>query len=121
MLEMAMRDYIPAVTKYIGDVSSSISSLASVLPKAKLAKEKAHLEKLTNLLSSVYEAHSELYELEEMATKILSTEEAAFFYCNNVGAAMDKLRYYVDELEEITAREYWPVPTYGDMTYGEIL
>ena len=121
MLEMAMRDYIPAVAKYIGDLSESMNNLSAILPKAKLAREKAHIEKLSSLLSSVYEAHAELSELEEMATKILSTEEAAFFYCNTVGVAMDKLRYYIDELEEITAREYWPVPTYGDMTYGEIL
>ena len=121
MLEMAIRDYIPAVSKYIGDLSASLCNVSAVLPKAKLSMEKAHIEKLTNLLSSVYEAHAELAEAEEMATKILSTEEAAFFYCNTVGAAMDKLRYYVDELEQICAREYWPVPTYGDMTYGEIL
>ncbi len=121
MLEMAMRDYIPAVSKYIGDLSLAVNNLSAVLPKARLTREKSHIEKLTNLLSSVYEAHAELAELEEMAVKILSTEEAAFFYCNNVSAAMDKLRYYIDELEEITAREYWPVPTYGDMTYGEIL
>jgi glutamine synthetase len=121
MLEMAMRDYIPAVSRYIGDLSASMNNIAELLPKAKLTREKAHIEKLTNLLSSAYEAHAELSEVEEMATKILSTEEAAFFYCNTVGAAMDKLRYYIDELEQITAREYWPVPTYGDMTYGEIL
>ena len=59
--------------------------------------------------------------LEARAVKIENTEEAAFFYCTEVAAAMDKLRAAVDAMEEITAREYWPVPTYGDMTYREIL
>ena len=121
MLEMAMRDYIPAVSKYIRDLSESVNSVSAIVPKSATANERAHITKLSNLLSSAYDAHRELAECEDIATKIESTEEAAFFYCKNVSAAMDKLRYYIDELEEITAREYWPVPTYGDMTYGEIL
>ena len=121
MLEMAMRDYIPAVSKYIRDLSESVNSVSAIVPKSATANERAHITKLSNLLSSAYDAHRELAECEDIATKIESTEEAAFFYCKNVSAAMDKLRYYIDELEEITSREYWPVPTYGDMTYGEIL
>ncbi|MBQ9069763.1 MAG: glutamine synthetase III [Clostridia bacterium] len=121
MLEMAMRDYIPAVNKYIGDLSSSVNSILTLVPSANVSNERAHIEKLVSNLSSVYEAHRALADCESVATKMESTEEAAFFYCKNVSAAMDKLRYYIDTLEEITAREYWPVPTYGDMTYGEIL
>jgi FkbM family methyltransferase len=61
---------------------------------------------------------AELEALEAKAISIASTEEAALFYCGEVNEAMEILRSYVDTLETITAREYWPVPTYGDMTYG---
>ena len=118
MLEMTMRDYIPAVTRYIGDLSSSIKNLAAVLPDVPSSEERAHIERLCYLLNKVYVAHSELEEIEERAKKIESTEEAAMLYCSEVNEAMEKLRHYVDELEIITARDYWPVPTYGDMTYG---
>ncbi|MBQ8381073.1 MAG: glutamine synthetase III [Clostridia bacterium] len=121
MLEMASRDYIPAVTRYIGDLSLSLKNTASVLPGVALNPEKAHLEKLCALLSEVYSAKDELEALENRAIGIENTEEAAFFYCKEVAAAMDRLREAVDSLEVITAREYWPVPTYGDMTYGGIL
>ena len=30
---------------------------------------------------------------------------------------MDALRRVVDEMETLTAREVWPVPTYGDITF----
>ena len=121
MLEMAMRDYIPAVTRYISSLSSSIKNASVVVPDVSLTAETEHLRQLISLLSDAYTAHRELAELEAVAVKIENTEEAAFFYCREVSGAMDKLRLAVDSLEEITAREYWPVPTYGDMTYGEIL
>lgn len=118
MLEMTMRDYIPAVTRYIGDLSASVKNLISLMPEADVSEERAHIEKLSYLLRRVYSAHSELEALEAKAISIASTEEAALFYCGEVNEAMEILRSYVDTLETITAREYWPVPTYGDMTYG---
>ena len=43
--------------------------------------------------------------------------DAAFYYKNTVEAKMQSLRKTVDEMETLTAREYWPMPTYGDMTF----
>ena len=121
MLEMAMRDYIPAVSAYIGDLSGSLANRLSIFPEAKAENEKKHIERLGMLLSNAYSAHKKLSSLEARAASIESTEEAAFLYSTDVSYAMEELRSYIDGLEEITSRDYWPVPTYGDMTYGEIL
>ena len=121
MLEMSIRDYIPAVSAYIRDLSEGLNAAALQLPDSALAEQKAHLARLAELLSSVYTARAKLDSLQTKAAAISSTEEAAFFYKDDVSAAMDELRSYVDALEVITARDYWPVPTYGDMTYGGIL
>ena len=121
MLEMAMRDYIPAVNKYLGDLSASMNNLIKLMPSVNIDNERAHIERLSKLLSNAYSAQRKLSALEAQAAAIESTEEAAFFYCRDVSWAMEELRSYVDGLEEITSREDWPVPTYGDMTYGEIL
>ena len=121
MLEMVMRDYIPAVNKYVGDLSASMNNLVKLMPSVNIDNERAHIERLSKLLSNAYSAQRKLSALEARAAAIDSTEEAAFFYCRDVSWAMEELRSYIDGLEEITAREYWPVPTYGDMTYGEIL
>ena len=121
MLEMVMRDFIPAVHKYIGDLSASMNELLKLMPSVNVDNERAHIERLSKFLSNAYSAQRKLSALEARAAAIESTEEAAFFYCRDVNWAMEELRSYIDALEEITAREYWPVPTYGDMTYGEIL
>ncbi len=121
MLEMTMRDYIPAVNAYIGDLSQAYKNALAVLPESSLVGQAEHIKQLGELLSSVYEAYAELERVEAKAVSISSTEEAAFYYKDDVYAAMQKLRAHVDALEVITARDYWPVATYGDMTYGGIL
>jgi glutamine synthetase len=118
MLEMTSRDYIPAVGRYIEKLSLSVSSLLAVLPEADVTAQKKHLAELNSLLSKTYETYGALLSLEERAVGIECTEEAAFFYKNEVNPAMGALRAAVDALEVITAREFWPVPTYGDMTFG---
>ena len=39
-------------------------------------------------------------------------------YVGKVIPAMEKLRTYVDEMEALTASEFWPLPSYGDMMFN---
>ncbi len=118
MLEMTMRDYIPAVSSYIGKLSDDITCKLSVLPEASVKRQREHLASLSELLEETYIAYDELLRHENIAVEKVSCEEAAFYYKDFVNPAMDALREKVDSLEVITAREFWPVPTYGDMTFG---
>ena len=44
--------------------------------------------------------------------------KAAAEYCRNVViASMDDIRRSADRLEELTAKKYWPFPTYSDMLF----
>ena len=118
MLEMTMRDIIPAVTSYIGKLSDSISSLKSVLPTASAVCDTSILQKLTDLLDRTYEAYSNLLRVENIAVGKCDVEEAAHYYKSSVVPKMTELRRLVDEMETLTAREAWPMPTYGDLTFG---
>ena len=118
MLEMTIRDYIPAVSKYLGDISESVSKLLGVIPSANVSEEKLHVEKLSNLLAKTYSTYKKLTKEQTEAAALCSVEEAAFMYRDKLNLTMDALRRVVDEMETLTAREYWPVPTYGDITFG---
>ena len=74
------------------------------------------IEKLSELLSKTYDAYGELERVENTAVK-KPDEEAAFYYKNTVIPRMDALRKLVDAMEVLTSREYWPMPTYGDITF----
>ena len=118
MLEMTVRDYIPAVSSYIGKLSSDLLAQVSVLPEIKTPGRREHIERLSTLLTSTYDAYYALAEAEDRAVAIPDTEEAAFFYKDIVIPRMDTLRTCVDTMETLTARDFWPVPTYGDMTFA---
>ena len=117
MLEMAMRDYIPAVSAYIGRLSETLGAKRTALPTANVTVECDLIEKLSDMLARTYSAYNELYRVENLAVKKQSDEDAAFYYKTHVIPKMDALRRAVDEMEVLTAREFWPVPTYGDITF----
>ena len=116
MLEMTIRDFIPSVSKYVGELSKSVAARLSVLPNLDVSAEKDIIEKLSTLLSRTYAAYNELSRVENLAIK-KRDEDAAFYYKTSVIPKMDALRRVVDEMETITARECWPIPTYGDITF----
>ena len=116
MLEMTIRDIIPAVSKYIGVLSDSVNAKLSVSKNINVSCERDIIEKLSDLLSSTYEAYSALERVEKTAlTK--SDEDAAFYFKDSVIPKMETLRRLVDSMEVLCAREYWPMPTYGDITF----
>ncbi len=117
MLEMTVRDIIPAVSKYIGVLAESVNQKRLAVKNANVFCECEIIEKLSELLSRAYEAYTALERVEKLAVAKTSDEEAAFYYQSSVIPKMDALRRVVDEMETLTDREYWPMPTYGDITF----
>ncbi len=116
MLEMTIRDIIPAVSRYIGVLSDSVNAKLNVSKTINVSCERDIIEKLSDLLASTYEAYSALERVEKTAlTK--SDEDAAFYFKDSVIPKMEALRRLVDSMEVLCAREYWPMPTYGDITF----
>ena len=117
MLEMTMRDIIPAVSEYISELSAGVVAKRGALSNIDVSCECEIIEKLSSLLSRTYTAYTALERAENIAVTKDCVEEAAFYYKNNVNPKMDALRAVVDSMEMLTAREYWPMPTYGDITF----
>ncbi len=117
MLEMTVRDIIPAVSKYIGELSEAVNAKLSAIKNANVSCECSIIEKLSDLLSKTYDAYIALERAEKIAVSKKCDEEAAFYYKDTVEAKMLSLRKAVDEMEVLTAREAWPMPTYGDITF----
>ncbi len=118
MIELSMRDIIPAVTSYIGEVANSAALKAEVLPKANLEIEKEIITKLSGLNAAAYRKTEELKAAEKRATALRGDAEAmSEAYKDEVIPLMSELRAIVDEMETMTASEYWPLPSYGDMMF----
>ena len=117
MLEMTIRDIIPAVSAYIGKLSEAVVAKKSVSASINADCEIELIETLSDLLAKTYSAHKELERVENLAVKKTADEEAAFYYMTHVIPKMEHLRKVVDSMEVLCAREYWPMPTYGDITF----
>jgi len=117
MLEMTVRDIIPAVSKYVGTLAENVNMKLAVSKSISVSAETDIIEKLSALLNRTYEAYNALDRVEKVAVTKSSDEEAAFYYKNSVIPKMEALRRYVDEMEILTARDAWPMPTYGDITF----
>ena len=117
MLEMAARDYIPAVERYIADVADTAAKKLAVCPDVSCAVEKDIVRRLSELNGQAYGAVQRLRALESEAAGVENVRDRAECYCSRVLPVMRELRAAVDGMEELTSASYWPVPTYGDMMF----
>ena len=117
MVSMVKKYIFPSVTAYIKDLSNTLNELKSAAPKACSKAEEELIVKLSNLLNTLYDDNNKLEEYSIKATEIADLKVRADHYRDAVIPAMAKVRASADELELITAKKYWPMPTYGDLIY----
>ena len=75
------------------------------------------------MISKLSESQDALYDriqqLIRELTGIPTDAKTAAEYCRQVIIpSMDAIRSHADRLEELTAKKYWPFPTYGDLLFG---
>ena len=117
MLEMTMRDIIPAVTGYVGRLSESINATRVASKAATVGYATELVDKLSALLGKTYDAYYSLERALKLALQKPDDEAAAFAIKTSVIPKMSGLRKVVDEMETLTARDVWPMPTYGDIIF----
>jgi len=117
MIEMANRDIIPAVSAYIADIAGSAAAKQAVVPDASCFLEEDLITELSELNNAAYKAVKVLKNAVASAAAMTDHIVQAECYRDDVIPAMNDLRDKVDRMETMTASEYWPLPTYGDMLF----
>ncbi len=118
MLDMVKGSVIPAVRKYMKILSDAALSMKEFAPDADTSYEDETFEKLSALCGNAYQKTKAL-ESTVCRVKGIEDENArAMAYKDEVATAMLDLRIVIDEMETITAKEYWPYPSYGELLFG---
>lgn len=117
MLEMASKQYIPAIIRYVTSLANSINSITTACPEADTSVQTNLLKKCSSLLASAQGALEALKNADRMANTMEEGKVQAEFFRDTVFTAMINLRAPIDELEMLVDKEYWPVPSYGDMLF----
>ncbi len=117
MIVMASRDYIPAAEKYIALIADVAAKKCAIGIDAASKVEKDIVRRLSECVADAYENVELLGKEEAVAASLTDAKARAEYYVSRVIPLMDALRASVDKMEVLTASEFWPVPTYGDMMF----
>ena len=116
MVDMARKQILPAVVRYCGDLAASLNAKKSADPDLACSYELKLVRALSGLIDGIDEATG---ELEKSIVRIRGNNtEQAFHIRDEVLCRMAELRGLCDEAETVTAANYWPFPTYGDLLFG---
>ena len=119
MLRMTKRNIIPAVEAYCADLADGLNAKKAAAPALKCKYETDLIPKLSDNTDKIY---AKSCELEKLLAKLdaLSGDvikESAYIR-DKILPKMEDLRMVVDESEDITSKEYWPYPSYGDILFS---
>ena len=119
MLEMIKKEIIPAVCAYIKDLTEIVVMKKGLSKKIISDVEMTLLEKISNLLSSLYENTERLEKhLEKTEEFSCNAQSLAEYYKETILPDMENARCDADELESLVGEKYWPYPTYGELLFG---
>ena len=117
MIRMVRRAYLPAITDYMADLASNITTVKAAISGADMTEAESVLEVIIAGADKAAKATRELIKVHNAAEAIEEPQEQANAYANEVIPAMDALRAEIDALECVVERDYWPVPTYNDILF----
>ena len=117
MLNMAGKSLIPAIMKYSGDLAKSIKAVRDLDLEVKPEEETKILEKIVKLHNLARQSFHKLDAGVKEVSAIADIEKKAFAYHRQIVPVMKDLRDFVDELEMLVDKEYWPMPSYGDLIF----
>ena len=118
MIDMVNQEIIPAVVKYQNSLASLAANKKTARSEASTALEEVLLKKLGRLSECLVKRTQSLSDCLMEIRPIQDPYELASAYRARVYPAMTELRCVADNLELICGREYWPLPSYGDMLFS---
>ncbi len=118
MVDMARTQIAPAIEAYAADVAKAATTKKALAPELKCGYEKGIVAKLSALIDEIAE------KTDALDTAILKisdagdiVEESAMIR-DELLPVMSELRLPCDKAELLTAKDYWPFPTYADLLFG---
>jgi glutamine synthetase len=117
MLDMAKRDILPAVLAYGKELTDGVASRHAIGLDLPNDAGSILAEKVAGLTNSLLQKTDELDDIMLHVHEYDNSLEEATYMHDRVIPAMTELRAVADQLEMVTAADYWPYPTYGDMLY----
>ena len=118
MIDMAKTQIAPAVRRFAADTAKDVSAKLALDASLPCGYEKKLVARLSALAESIAE------KVESLEGAMIALHDADDVIAESaqirdvVLPKMCELRVACDEAETITAKSYWPFPTYGDILFS---
>ena len=113
MVDMVLHQLLPAGMQYASDLAEAVSRKERIGVSA--AADKSLAQRLGECCDRLYENAEALVSLLKSAPA--DSLDRANYFSDKVVPAMAEVRKDADLLEKLTAKSYWPYPTYSDILF----
>ena len=117
MLDMVKGDVIPAVRSYMKQLADCAFSMKQVSKSIDITYETETLARLSDVCAQSYGMTKNIDTKLCDIKRICDEKEKAFAY-KEINDMMLELRKLIDEMETLTAKDYWPYPSYAELLFG---
>ncbi len=118
MTDMTNKDILPAVSAYFKTLCDTVKAMGRAGIDPSGSYEQVTAEKLAALSRKIFSAVHGLSQAVDGLSEAGDAARESELIRDRVLPQMNLLREYVDAAESITAEEYWPYPSYGDLLFG---
>ncbi len=113
MLDMALRQILPAALKYTHQLADGMATKLNLGFSSHT--EQDLIQRLSTASDALYQGCEKLrQDLEQVPD---SAENASHYFHQVILSDMDALRKAADALETLSDKTFWPFPTYADLLY----
>lgn len=118
MIDMAKTEIAPAISAYALELANTAAAKKTVDVTISCSYETGLLKKLARLEDQIAVRADELKTAVMKLQDASAIEAESYMIRDEILGRMSELRIACDEAETITAKKYWPFPTYSDLLFG---
>ena len=118
MVSMAKTQIVPAVEAYGADIAANAAAKKALDSSIACRYEVETVKKLSELTDLIAEGADKLAAAEASLGDAADIGKESEMIRDVIIPLMEELRSYCDKAEVLTAKEYWPFPTYADLLFG---
>jgi glutamine synthetase len=116
--QMAWTQIIPAASRYQEELARAINETRRAAPDAPVEQQQQLLQDLSRHIGQLLQELERLRRVHREVER-LNDHHAAYArgFRERVLPLMEAVRFEADQLEQMVADEYWPIPKYAEMLY----
>ena len=118
MVIMAKTEISPAIAKYTSKLADAVNSKKAADSGISYGYETGVIKKLSMLNDGIAIKTAELEDALIKLQDVDNIEQEGYEIRDNLLTKMSELRTLCDQAETMTAKEYWPYPSYADLLFS---